>query len=109
MTSLRVLPETEAGFTAAVIEYAQLKGWRTAHFRPARTGKGWVTPVQGDGAGWPDLFLIRGDRIVVAELKSGRGRLSPAQWAWLRAFTEAGIQAFVWGPRDWEELEAVLR
>jgi hypothetical protein len=47
-------------------------GWRAAHFRPARTAKGWRTPVAADGAGFPDLVLVRRTRIVAAELKSGR-------------------------------------
>jgi hypothetical protein len=45
---------SEAAFTDAVIELARLGGWRVAHFRPARTASGWRTPVQGDGAGFPD-------------------------------------------------------
>jgi hypothetical protein len=30
-----------------VIELAKLRGWRTAHFRPARTAHGWRTAVLG--------------------------------------------------------------
>lgn len=100
---------TEAGFTAAVIQFARLYGWRVAHFRPARTAKGWRTSVQGDGAGFPDLVLIRGDVLVVAELKCGANRPTPEQAVWLAAFRSAGIRAHVWYPDDWPTIEDVLR
>jgi hypothetical protein len=51
---------TEAEFLAQVLQLAKLCGWLTAHFRPAKTAHGWRTAVQGDGAGWPDLVLLRG-------------------------------------------------
>src|SRR5215813_9770420 len=112
--------ESEAGFTAAVLALARVRGWRCAHFRPARTlrrsskfqvpgsgvvpefqvpgsklkttdlklgtlnvepgtlaaeaATGWRTAVSGDGAGFPDLLLVRAERLVVAELKVGRGQ-----------------------------------
>lgn len=103
------LRQTEAGFTAAVIQFAQLCGWRAAHFRPARTAKGWRTAVAGDGAGFPDLVLIRGNVLVVAELKCGTNRPTPEQSAWLAAFRSAGIRAYVWYPTDWPTIEDVLR
>lgn len=99
---------TEAKFTAQVIELARLHGWRTLHLRPARTSKGWRTPVQGDGVGWPDLFLVRGPRIVVAELKVD-GKLTTEQEAWLLALGGAGLMVYVWRPKDWSQIEQVLR
>src|SRR5437763_860370 len=71
----RPLPVTEAAFTRQVIALARLRGWRAAHFRPGRTARGWRTPVQGEGVGFLDLVLVRG-RVVWAELKSARGRLT---------------------------------
>ncbi len=102
------MPLTEAEFTAQVLELARLAGWRSAHFRPARTAAGWRTAVQGDGRGFPDLVLLRGAAIVAVELKVGRGKLRPEQAAWLAAFAEAGAAAFVWRPEDWPEIERVL-
>jgi hypothetical protein len=98
---------TEAEFTAQVLELAKRLGWRAAHFRPARTARGWRTAVQGDGAGFPDLVLVR-RRVIVAELKAGRGKLTPAQTDWLGVFERAGITAYVWHPRDWPQIELVL-
>jgi Protein of unknown function (DUF5131)/VRR-NUC domain len=103
---------TEAEFTAQVIALARRLGWRVAHFRAARTDRGWRTPVQGDGAGFPDLVLARpaghltevglelrptpSRQIIFAELKTDTGRVSPEQQAWLDA--SGGV---VWRPRDW--------
>jgi hypothetical protein len=55
----------EQSFQSVVIEVARLAGWRVAHFRAARTVKGWKVPVTADGAGWPDLVLVRPPRIVL--------------------------------------------
>lgn len=98
---------TEAQFTTQVIQYAKLCGWRVAHFRAAKTAKGWRTPVQGDGAGFPDLVLLRRGQIVVAELKVG-GTLATKQTEWLAAFCEANVTTYLWRPSDWEQIQAVL-
>jgi hypothetical protein len=100
---------SEAEFTRQVIELAKYRGWKCAHFRPAvnRRGK-WATPVQGDGAGFPDLILARRGRVLAVELKVGRNVPTPEQMAWLNAFTEAGVSAWVWHPSDWKWIEAEL-
>ena len=100
---------TEHDFQRGVIDLAHVLGWRVAHFRPALTrSSGWRTPVAADGAGFPDLVLVRGDRLVVAELKSATGS-GPDQQAWLDAFAAAGIDAYVWRPADLQSVAAVLR
>jgi hypothetical protein len=106
---------TERELQTAVIETAQLLGWKIAHFRPALTKRGWRTPVEGDGAGFPDLVLIHpAGRILVRELKAGRNKLRPEQADWLHLFSQAGVDAAVWRPDDWtsgrveEELRATL-
>jgi hypothetical protein len=102
---------TERELQRCVLDLAHLLGWRVAHFRPARTAKGWRTPVEADGAGWPDLVLCRGKRFLVRELKGDGGRLSPAQLAWLIALQQSGVNADVWTPPDWHRghIEAVLK
>ena len=101
---------TEADFQAAVLELARLFRWRVAHFRAARTAHGWRTPVAADGAGWPDLFMVRGGRAVVAELKSESGRLRPEQREWLIELRACpGLEVFVWRPSDLEEIARILR
>lgn len=100
---------TEAAFQAQVIELAHLLGWRVAHFRPAQTKHGWRTPVAADGKGFPDLVLVRRKRLIFAELKSQRGRLSPEQREWWEALQPTGAEAYVWKPSDFDEIAAVLR
>jgi hypothetical protein len=99
---------SERDLTAALLEAAKLLGWRTAHFRPARTMHGWATAVQGDGKGFPDLVLLRGRELLVRELKDG-SKLTQEQEGWLRAFSDASIDASVWTPDDWPEIERTLR
>jgi len=100
---------TEEAFQSRVLAVAKLYKWRRAHFRPGRTKNGWRTPVQGDGKGFPDLVLIKPPRLIIAELKSDKGKVSPDQELWLRAF--AGIpcvETFVWRPRDWNAIVNIL-
>lgn len=102
----------ERELQTAVIECAHLLGWRVAHFRPAETSKGWRTPVEGDGKGFPDLVLVRGAALIFAELKSATGRLSPEQDVWLAALQDTRrVIVAVWTPADWTNgaIEAELR
>lgn len=102
---------TEREFQRTVIATARHLGWRVAHFGAATVRSGRVlTPVLADGAGFPDLVLVR-ERIVYVELKSAKGRLSPRQREWMRALLEAGQEAYVWRASDWQDgtIESVLR
>ncbi len=103
-------PESEAGFLEAVLELACLCGWKCLHLRPARTAHGWRTAVQGPGKGFPDLLALHPDLgAFVAELKAEKGTLTPAQAAWLEAFRAVGIRAYLFRPRDWPLIEAILK
>lgn len=100
---------TERDLTSQVLQLARLRGWRSAHFLPARTSSGgWHTAVQGDGVGFPDLVLVRKGVVIVAELKVGKNRPTPEQTAWLEAFRQAGVMAYLWTERHWSEIERVL-
>lgn len=95
-----------------VLAMAKVLGWRSAHFRPAQTVHGWRTPVQGDGAGFPDLVLLRRGRGLAIELKREGKDPETAQWEWLEAFESVpGFQAYVFRPSDWlsGRVERVLR
>ncbi len=100
----------EEAFLEQVLALAKLRGWRRAHFRPARTASGWRTAVQADGRGFPDLFLIRPrtQSRLVAELKVPPNQVTPEQRQWLRDCEACDIAAFIWTPDDWDEIERVL-
>jgi len=110
-TSKPLIPILEDDFQKTVIGYAQMKGWKVAAFRKALTKDGnWITPVQGDGKGWPDLFFAspKLNRFFWAELKSEKGILSPEQIAWIALLRFCGAEVYVWKPKDWDQIEKVL-
>lgn len=107
----------EAAWTAQVLQLAAMRGWRSLHIRPARvksktpgrTDDEWRTPVAGDGVGWPDLFLVRGRRSIAAELKTNTAPgPTEAQRAWLEALEAAGVETYVWRPRDLDTVNWTL-
>src|SRR5262245_21000019 len=75
----------------------------------SRGGKGsWVTQMGADGKGWPDLTLVR-ERVVFAELKTNTNyHVSDEERGWLEWLRLAGQECYIWRPRHWEEIEAVL-
>lgn len=87
---------TEDDLLHQVIDLAMLRGWMVVHHRPARTERGWRTPTQGH-KGVPDLILARRGVVILAELKSEKGRLTTEQVAWQQAI---GSQHRVWRPSD---------
>lgn len=91
-----------------LIAVARVSGWLVAHFRPARTSRGWRTPMQGD-EGFPDLILARDGRVLAVELKRAGAKPSPEQYAWLEAMGCAGtVEVYLWTPMDLEEAYGVL-
>lgn len=95
---------SEDEWTTRVMQTARLHSWRAAHFRPARTAKGWRTPMTGD-VGVPDLILARDGVVLLAELKGDRGTVRPDQRLWLDAL---GRHGRLWRPRDWDDVLATL-
>lgn len=104
---------SEKEFTQQVIDLAHLCGWTVAHFRPARVKRGgkeiYETPVAADGKGWLDLFMVRRGERLAMELKVGRNKPTAEQKKWLTLMNLAGIPAAVYRPKDWQELEEVLK
>ena len=100
---------SEAAFQDAVIDLAHVLGWKVAHFRPAKTNQGWRTPVAADGKGFPDLVMVRGERLIFAELKSEKGKMSPEQDAWMEALRFTGALIAVWQPRHWDHIVQELK
>jgi len=105
MSNAYVLSMTEEQFTQVVIELAQFRGWKVVHFRPARIRDRWMTAVQGD-IGSPDIILARGGVVLLVELKTERGRLTPQQKHWAQ---EIGEQYRLWRPSDMERIKEILK
>lgn len=89
---------TEQELQQALIDGARWLGYRVAHFRPAWTARGYRTPVEADGAGFPDLVICGHGHVLFAECKSGRGRLTAEQQIWLQALVACGAQMVVVRP-----------
>ncbi len=92
---------TEKQLMQAVIEAASWRHYKIYHTHDSRRSD----------PGFPDLILLRerdGRRFAI-ELKTERGKVSPAQVDWLAAFSTCGIPAFVVRPRDLDWLLETLR
>jgi hypothetical protein len=46
--------------------------------------------------------------MVIAELKTQKGRVSEAQQKWLDALREAGVETYLWRPSDMGQVAATL-
>ena len=91
---------TEKGFMSAVLDLAKLTHWRCYHTFDARRSE----------AGFPDICMTRDGRILFAELKTERGRVTEAQREWLEALASCpGAEVKVWRPSDWDDVEYTLR
>ncbi len=104
--------ESEAGFQRWVINTAHIFGWKVAHFRPAMNQRGkWMTPVQADGAGFPDLTMANAQlrRVIFVELKTETGKLTSAQEDWISHLAQAGQDVYVWRPSMRDDIERILK
>ena len=114
---VKLPPESEESLQAKVMQLAKLCGWRAVHFRPARTAKGWRTAFTGD-KGFFDCVMVRGERLIFAELKRDNTSLDAEQIAWydaLRHLIDASswmgcpVELYVWRPADWDKIVRILR
>jgi hypothetical protein len=110
--------ETEESWMSWVIDYATRvarPAWRIYHTRNSK----------GSHAGFPDLVLLRPPRLIFAELKTERGKLTRAQEDWLEALAMVGsmpgesydrawrvavapVEPYVWRPADRPDIERIL-
>lgn len=96
---------SEAVFQAQVIQIAKMNGWMVFHPRRVQAKDGrWMTAIQGD-VGFPDLvFAHRLRGLIFAELKSAGGRVDEAQTRWLEELVLAGAEAYIWRPKDLQDI-----
>jgi len=91
---------SEADFQNAIIKLAKEQGWLVYHTHDSRRSQ----------AGFPDLVMIKGNYLIVAELKNRTGKLSEAQTTWVKAFEAVNITNInVWKPgTDNDEIVEML-
>lgn len=90
----------------AVVQLAQLLGYRCHHVYDSRLASAKVDP------GFPDWIFAKDGRVLAVELKTERGKVSARQADWLYHLAALGhIETFIWRPRHWSsgEIERVLR
>lgn len=98
MTTLAdVMPEDM--LLGKIVRFARRHGWLAYHTYDSRRSE----------KGFPDLVLVRGDRVIFAELKSAKGKLSPAQEKWRDGLLQAVAEWHLWRPADWPEIEETLK
>lgn len=89
------------------------KAWLQRVRALART-HGWLTyhPLQSQGSepGWVDLVCLKPPVLVLAELKTAQGRLTPHQRQWLESLRQVTtVSTHLWRPDDVEAITQLLR
>ena len=111
---LEARAKSEAQFLREVGALLTDFGWAWHHCRPAWTEKGWRTPIQGT-PGFMDIVAARAlpiPRLLLIELKTERGKLTPAQRAWRAALGAAerrDWEYYCFCPSQWGEIVEVLK
>lgn len=99
---------SEAQLSAAIVELAELLGWRV--FTVRRSDRAIV--ASRTGAGFPDLVMVRSGRLLAVELKRARAKPTAEQYTWLAALGGCpGVEVDVWRPAQWHDgaIERALR
>lgn len=95
--------KSEREWQSDVVGILHSFGWETYHTHDSRRS----------AAGFPDVVAIRKRSIdarphdmLVAELKRETENPTSAQEHWLGLFTLAGVDAYIWRPRDVDDVIA---
>lgn len=89
---------TEAQFQQAITDLCDWYRLQWHHEVDSRRSK----------SGFPDLVIV-GTRLIFAELKAERGRVSAEQQVWMDRLRSAGVEVYLWRPSDMPEVTTVLR
>lgn len=90
---------SERKFQAEVMKVAAQLGWRFYHTHDSI----------GSQAGFPDLVMVRDDRLIFAELKTEKGKLSHEQLEWITALGMTRATVCMWRPSMIDEIVQLLR
>ena len=91
---------SEADFQKQVVAFAEALGWHVYHTHDSRRSN----------PGWPDLAMVRRHRLLLWELKTEKGRVTPEQRDFLeRLQGVAVVEVDLRRPSDWPRIEEALR
>jgi len=94
---------SEEEFLQVVKDLAQAFNWKIYHTRDSRRSD----------PGFPDLAMVRAQpapaRILFAELKTAKGKLTKAQDEWLEELRAGCKEVYLWRPDDIQEIAEILR
>lgn len=92
---------SEAKLQELVTGLATALGWLAYHTHDSRRSQ----------AGFPDLCMVRDERVVFIELKAMRGRMSLAQKSWRDALWDSVAEWYCFRPADYLSglVESTLR
>ena len=95
----------EHAWQKTVLEHATRAGWLVWYIPDVMWRRAFVnhTPMEFGDRGFPDLLLVKGDRIIYRELKAKGGKLSEYQEKWRDALLAAGADWDVWFPVDLDD------
>jgi len=89
---------TEKQFQEQIKELAAIYHWKYYHtWTSIHSPRGFV-----------DVAMVRESRLIFAELKSDKGKLTPYQSEWLDALKKTGAEVYVWRPGDFNDIVLIL-
>lgn len=87
---LQAAAMSERDLQDQVVAIAKTCGWLCYHTHNSRRS----TP------GFPDLCMVRKRRVIFAELKTEKGKVTADQGRWLIELHAAGVETYLWRPAD---------
>ena len=85
---------TEKQFQSLIVQFAKMRGWLVYHTYDSRRSE----------PGFPDLVLVRRKRVLFRELKTDKGRVTPAQKTWAASLEKAESDYKLWRPSMMTEI-----
>jgi hypothetical protein len=96
---------SEKDWQNRVEQLALFLGWKYYHAPDNRPVHGRIQKIV---AGFPDCVLVKGNRLIFAELKKEVGVVSEAQQLWMDALEATGAEVYVWRPSQMREVQQIL-
>ena len=94
--------ELEKDFQKRICHLGRLYGWKIYSVPDSR---------RVSLSGYPDLTMwhVAQKRLIFAELKREKGKLSESQKVVLAELETLGVEVYVWRPSDWDTILELLK